>query len=62
MSLFMVSALCFLYYACLFGSGHVGSLVGAQEFLVTAQFPDEGSNPDPLHNLLSIILHLLDKM
>ena len=55
-SLFMVSALCFLYYACLFGSGHVGSLVGAQEFLVTAQFPDEGSNPDPLHWELRVLV------
>ena len=47
-SLFMVSVLCFLYYVCLFVSGHEGSLVGAQELLVMAQFPDQGSNPDPL--------------
>ena len=52
----MVSGLCFLYCACLFGSGHVGSLVGAQEFLVTAQFPNEGSNPDPLHWELRVLV------
>ena len=56
MSLFMVSVLCFLYYVCLLGSGHVGSLVGAQELLVTAQFPDQGSNPDPVHWELSVLV------